>query len=184
MVAIPNRSDRRRSMTNAPDKKALKELEIALENRRFEISLFWQRANYFLVLNTALAIGAYSVSKVFISILICGFGVFVSALWFRTNIGAKFWQQFWEEEVTRLATGMDLSAMAESEESIRKRALSWTVDAASPWHKKYVQKRMITLKPEVSHNMILLSLISTWVWAGLIVIQVAWVMYKFCACSQ
>ena len=93
MVAIPNRSDRRRSMTNSPDKKALKELEIALENRRFEISLFWQRANYFLVLNTALAIGAYSVSKVFISILICGFGVFVSALWFRTNIGAKFWQQ-------------------------------------------------------------------------------------------
>lgn len=119
-----------------------------------------------------------------ISILICSFGVVVSALWFRTNIGAKFWQQFWEAEVKRLAKGMDLSAMAESEESIRKRALSWTVDAASPWHKKYVHKRMITTKPEVSHNMILLSLISTWMWAGLLLIQVAWLAYTFCACTR
>jgi len=171
-------------MTDKINEKALKELEIALENRRFEISLFWQRANYFLVLNTALAIGAYSVSKDIVSIFICGFGLCASTLWFRTNLGAKFWQQFWEEEVNRLAKKMNLAAMAESEVSIRKRASSWKVDVGSPWHKKYVHNRMISLKPEVSHNMILLSLISTWAWAGLIIIQVAWQAYKFCACSQ
>lgn len=31
----------------------------ALDTRNFEISLYWQRSNYFLVLNTALAVGFF-----------------------------------------------------------------------------------------------------------------------------
>ena len=37
--------------------------KIALETRNFEILLYWQRSNYFLVLNTALAVGFFSVNR-------------------------------------------------------------------------------------------------------------------------
>src|SRR5207248_3234570 len=34
--------------------------KIALETRNLEINLFWQRSNYFLVLNTAIAVGFFA----------------------------------------------------------------------------------------------------------------------------
>jgi hypothetical protein len=34
-----------------------------LDTRNFEISLFWQRSNYFLVLNSALAVGFFSLKS-------------------------------------------------------------------------------------------------------------------------
>lgn len=154
------------------------ELEIARENRRFEISLFWQRANYFLVLNTVLLVGAYTVSSAFLTVFICAFGFFVSRLWFRTNIGAKFWQQFWEREVSEISIRLELKAMSESEETIRSRALNWSIGDENPWHKKYVHRKMITLKPEVSHNMILLSLVAVWAWFALGVFQIIYSIFQ------
>ena len=154
------------------------ELEIARENRRFEISMFWQRANYFLVLNTALAVGAYTVDEPLVASLISIIGFVSSLLWYRTNLGAKFWQTFWEKEVARIAEKLELSALYESEKNIRKRALSWTVDSDSPMHKRFTNWQMTTMKPEVSHNMILLSLMAAITWFFIAVVIIAPVFFK------
>src|SRR4029079_19741708 len=64
-------TDRRRLRSRAPwrSQAVLSENEhdfdlavyrVALETRKLEIRLFWQRSNYFLVLSTALAIGYFS----------------------------------------------------------------------------------------------------------------------------
>jgi len=74
------------------EKKLEKKLDIALINRNFEIGLFWQRSNYFLVLNSAIAIAFFSFlgndnnSKA-IPIVMAGFGLIVSCLWLRVLFG-------------------------------------------------------------------------------------------------
>jgi len=70
----------------------------ALDTRNFEISLFWQRSNYFLVLNTALGVGYFNV-KWPDSLLLALFGSLASLLWFRVNLGSKFWQSRWEQRL-------------------------------------------------------------------------------------
>lgn len=55
-----------------------RELQIALENRAFEIQLFWQRSNYFLVLMTALGIGVFSIKDELFSFLIAVFASLTS----------------------------------------------------------------------------------------------------------
>ncbi|ENN6985946.1 hypothetical protein ACAB91_004506 [Vibrio parahaemolyticus] len=47
-------------------KSAIDDLEaykIALETRNMEIKLFWQRSNYFLALNAALALGFFRLTE-------------------------------------------------------------------------------------------------------------------------
>lgn len=172
-------------MTSKPQSEGKSlELEIARENRRFEISMFWQRANYFLVLNTALAVGAYSVSSIYLTLFLTLIGSLVSLLWFRTNTGAKFWQMFWEEEVSRLSQDLGIRALSESEKEIRNRARTWKVSSDSPWHKKFVHNRIINTKPEVSHNMILLSLLSFVAWLCVSLFAVGLIVLKFCVCMQ
>jgi hypothetical protein len=76
----------------------LNEYDIALSTRNFEIGLFWQRSNYFLVLNTAIATGsllAFKEAKI-LSIVLTVFGILVSLLWYGINLGSKFWQSRWE----------------------------------------------------------------------------------------
>ena len=67
-------------------------LDIALETRNFEISLFWQRSNYFLILNTAISTGAllkFS-DQNYLSLILSVFGMLVSFLWIQVNLGSKF----------------------------------------------------------------------------------------------
>lgn len=61
------------------------DIEVALANRTFELQLFWQRSNYFLVLITALGVGAFTARTPFLGFCISLFAVVVSALWYRTN---------------------------------------------------------------------------------------------------
>ncbi|MEM7556345.1 MAG: hypothetical protein AAF378_20035 [Cyanobacteria bacterium P01_A01_bin.84] len=81
----------------------VKELyKIAIETRNLEIKLFWQRSNYFLVLNTAIAVGTFSKISTDFQIPFTVFGIFISCLWVFVNIGSKYWQVRWEYEVARL----------------------------------------------------------------------------------
>ena len=82
--------------------KDMDRFKIVLETRNFEIELFWKRCNYFLVLNTALAVGVfaffgggYTVSP-FVLPLICVVGIFVCLAWIQVGLGSKFWQKHWE----------------------------------------------------------------------------------------
>ena len=79
------------------------ELQIALDNRAFEIQLFWQRSNYFLVLITALGIGVFTIDNKIAAFLVTILGIASSFIWFRTNLGSKFWQESWEVEVSMIA---------------------------------------------------------------------------------
>jgi hypothetical protein len=71
----------------------------ALETRNMEIGLFWQRSNYFLVLNTALAAGFFTLDQEAFIVLLSLMGVFVSGLWVLVNLGGKYWQSRWEQRL-------------------------------------------------------------------------------------
>ena len=86
--------------------------QIAIDTRNFEIQLFWQRSNYFLVLNTAIAVGLFSVKEPVYAVILGTFGVVTSFLWFRVNLGSKYWQSRWEHRAStvekQLGTNVDL----------------------------------------------------------------------------
>ncbi len=142
----------------------LKELDIALENRAFEIQLFWQRSNYFLVLITALGIGAIAVDSNLLALLITVFGTVSSFLWFRTNLGSRFWQESWEVEVNELAGELGVTSferpMKEIKEQVRR---SLKGSNKQSFFRRWVDQQILK-KPSVSYHMIILSIVSTIVW--------------------
>ena len=86
--------------------QALSRFKIVLETRNFEIRMFWQRCNYFLVLNTALAVGVFASfdeSNVLLSwfslVAISLVGIFVCTAWIKVGLGSKYWQSHWEQVV-------------------------------------------------------------------------------------
>ena len=81
--------------------------KIAIQTRNMEIGLFWQRSNYFLVLNTATAVGFFSIGIWAYQVALSLFGLVVSVLWFRVNLGSKYWQSRWEHRVSVLEQEID-----------------------------------------------------------------------------
>ena len=84
--------------------KALERFKLILQTRDFEIEMFWKRCNYFLVLNTALAVGVFASFGGNKAILpfICFAGAFVCYAWFKVGLGSKFWQSHWEQIVEEM----------------------------------------------------------------------------------
>lgn len=77
-------------------------LDIALDCRKFEIELYWKRANYFVIIIGAIFIGYYTVkSDLYCQILSC-LGYAVSFGWICLNRGSKFWQENWESNIKYL----------------------------------------------------------------------------------
>lgn len=81
-------------------------LKIALESRKFEIDLYWKRANYFWTFNTVIFAGYFAImssQKIenfkFITIIISLLGYFISLGWYFANRGSKYWQINWETHV-------------------------------------------------------------------------------------
>jgi hypothetical protein len=71
-----------------------------LDTRNFEISLFWQRSNYFLALNSVIALGFFNLrSDSNYSILMAFLGFWASYLWYKVCLGSKFWQSRWEHRL-------------------------------------------------------------------------------------
>lgn len=143
------------------------ELQIALDNRAFEIQLFWQRTNYFLVLITALGIGVFSISDNFFSLLIAILGVCSSFLWFRTNLGSKFWQESWEIEVESLADEFGIKSFQRDLDDIERQVTESLRDGERNAKKSRYEKWLdgLTLKKySVTRHMITLSLISSILW--------------------
>lgn len=98
--------------------------KIAIATRTLEIQMFWQRSNYFMVLNTAIAVGFFSQRDTFLAATLAAVGAIVSLLWYFVNLGGKFWQSRWEERVAilekRLAEeeGLDIELFSASWETI------------------------------------------------------------------
>jgi len=107
-----------------PSDKSIKEkaLEIALDTRKFEIGLYWERAKYFWTL-LGITFGAYIgnflvlsnketlggliqtqklILSAFIPMIISALGIVLSWAWYCVNKGSKYWQENWENHVALL----------------------------------------------------------------------------------
>jgi hypothetical protein len=78
----------------------------ALDNRQFEIDLYWKRAAYFWTFIAAAFAGYFVLEKdeayqSLIYVVTC-LGFLFSLAWYFVNRGSKFWQQNWEMHVDLL----------------------------------------------------------------------------------
>jgi hypothetical protein len=134
----------------------------ALDTRNFEISLFWQRSNYFLVLNSALALGFFNLQRQEYALFLALFGFIVSLLWFRVNLGSKFWQSRWEQRLSEIEKKIDPELHFFSADWVIIKSDVENIIKDSSEHKKHgpfrrwVNKQVLT-KPSVSIHMIWLS---------------------------
>jgi hypothetical protein len=92
----------------------------AKEARHFEINLFWQRSNYFLVLSTAIAAGFFSLREVRYALPLAFLGFFVGLLWVAMNLGSRFWHARWQHRVciAEEKLGGDINLFSASWDSI------------------------------------------------------------------
>ncbi len=141
---------------------------LAFETRNLEIKLFWQRSNYFLVLNSSLAIGFFAVKDPVYAFGLSVLGLLVSVLWFFVNLGGKFWQSRWERRLTIMERAItpklqffdadwptifsDVRVSLEYEKKKLLKPLNW----------------LILKKPSVSLMMIILSMIFILAWSSLL----------------
>jgi hypothetical protein len=83
--------------------KIEKALEIALDTRKFEIELYWKRANYFWLFVASIFVAwNATLDRVVDNFVVMGLGLIVSFAWFCVNRGSKFWQENWENHVYEL----------------------------------------------------------------------------------
>lgn len=146
----------------------LEAYRIALQTRNLEINLFWQRSNYFLVLNTAIAIGFFARDEQdCYAFLLSIIGLVVAVLWVLINLGSKFWQSRWERRLeiveNGLLPGFDLFAASKErvKEDVRK-----SLEYGGPdehWHGRLYKQAVLT-KPSVSKIMTALSAFFVIVW--------------------
>jgi hypothetical protein len=134
---------------------------LLVDTRNLEINLFWQRSNYFLVLNSAIALGFVNVSKLFMAITLAFIGLCCSLLWFWVCLGSKFWQSRWEqrlgdferEHMPKLAF---FSASQERMEEDARKGLTFHRNMS--WSQRAVYTLALK-RPSVTYAMIRLSLV-------------------------
>lgn len=88
---------------------------MAMEIRKFEIDLYWKRANYFWLFVAAFFIGYYQTIPVSGSkdttvenfLFIIG-GYLFSLGWFFVNRGSKYWQENWEKHIAVLSKKLNI----------------------------------------------------------------------------
>lgn len=87
------------SLPNAETMKMA--FEIAHENRKLEIQLFWQRSLFFwgFVAAALVGYGASYGKQGGLEIVFALFGLVCSVVWSSGNRGSKYWQEYWEEKV-------------------------------------------------------------------------------------
>jgi len=141
----------------------------AIETRNFEISLFWQRSNYFLALSTAIAVGYFTLDKPQHELLLSLLGSIVAWLWFLVNLGGKFWQARWEHRLGQVELGLnpDLRLFTvPTEEAVL--AVKNSFENSGHGHIRGLFDWAILWKPSVSHAMISLSLVFLMFWLTLV----------------
>jgi len=87
------------------DEKNKKAFEILLDNRKFEIDLFWRRSMFFWGFIVSAFVG-YTTLKVkncdSLTLIIAIFGFVCSFCWTMVNRGSKYWQENWETKIDKL----------------------------------------------------------------------------------
>jgi hypothetical protein len=143
-----------------------------IATRNLEINLFWQRSNYFLVLNTAVALGFFELQHWLHALIFAVLGVAVSLLWVLVCLGSKFWQARWEGrlgtfERQHLADldffgAQPLRITADVEEGLGLSQLRGV--------KKWIYKFVLNRRPSVSYSMLRLAMLFLVAWIVLLVV--------------
>jgi len=147
------------------DKKKEMDFElykIAIQTRNLELGFFWQRSNYFLVLNTALATGSIltleKIQNMFIFISI--FGLLTSIIWILINLGSKFWQTRWEMKACELEklVNIDVQLFSVDKETVKNDVKKF-LEKDNHNFPRCVFDCLILTKPSVSMQMLYLSIL-------------------------
>jgi hypothetical protein len=146
--------------------------KIVLDTRNFEISNFWLRSNYFLVLNSALAIGFVN-SKVFpLQLGIAALGLIAAMLWYWVTLGSKFWQVRWEAKlaqveayyVARGAMPIEFELFSKPTSNVKLDVeLELKREKRDSWFSRFIDTQVLR-KPSVTLAMIRLSVLFAVVW--------------------
>jgi hypothetical protein len=72
---------------------------ILIDTRNLEVNLFWQRSNYFLVLNSGIVLAFFNVKEPIYVRTFAAIGLLSSLLWFWACLASKYWQTFWAERL-------------------------------------------------------------------------------------
>ncbi len=147
--------------------------KILLDTRNLEINLFWQRSNYFLVLNTGIAFGAFNLKDGKFSVIFAAMGFLTSLLWFWVCLGGKFWQTRWEQRLLDFERahlpGLDF--FGASPERIRADVEKGLAFHNLWWTQRFVY-RLALKKPSVSYSMIRLSALFVIGWFAFIAVTI------------
>ncbi|PMR77936.1 hypothetical protein [Billgrantia endophytica] len=148
----------------------------ALETRNMEIDLFWKRSGYFMALNTAIAVGFFSIDDRAYAGILAFVGAVVCLVWYFVTLGSKFWQCRWEERTRQLEE--ELNAMGG--QRMRLFSASWEelrsdvrTSLENNEHKKLRRffNWQVMMKPSVSFQMSLLSLAFFLFWVSVFLIH-------------
>lgn len=147
---------------------------VTLETRNLEIRLFWERSNFFLALNGAIAIGFFSLDNRSLSLALAVFGGVCSALWIVANLGSRFWQARWEGKLTALERENfpDAGLFSESYDDITAQVKA-CLDEQARWFLPRWINRAVLARPSVSLTAILLSIWFLLAWIGFAVWGIA-----------
>ena len=144
-----------------------------LDTRNLEIDLFWQRSNYFLVLNTGIAFGFFNLKEGKFAIIFAVMGFLASVLWFWVCLGGKFWQTRWEQRLLEFERehlpGLDF--FGASPERIRADVEKGLAFHNLRWSQRLVY-RLALNKPSVSYSMIRLSALFVIGWVAFIAVSI------------
>jgi len=157
----------------SPDPTLLELYKIAWETRNLEISLYWQRSNYFLILNSALAVGFFTRPQASgmpeYAVGLAIFGIVCSFLWIRINAGSKFWQSRWEHRLAELEKRLGVepppAMFAATFESIEEDAKAGLQFGEHSFPRN-VWDHLVLAKPSVTSTMALLSAVFTIAWCA------------------
>lgn len=165
-------------MADQPKKYAIETKDLykmLFDTRNLEINLFWQRSNYFLVLNTGVAFGFFNSAKPQFAIVFAGLGLVASLLWLWVCLGSKYWQARWEHRLHEFEKeylpGLDFfGADLKRIDNDARAGLSFH---ELSWFQKLVYKLALK-KPSVSYSMIRLASLFVIGWAcflGVVIVQ-------------
>ena len=144
----------------------------ALDTRNFEINLFWQRSNYFLVLNTGLALDFFNVKAKGDALILATAGFGVSILWYLVNLGSKFWYSRWEQRLKLVereyAPTLNLFS---AERPVINDDVQKCLNIDEHRGLRRILDKQVLKKPSVSVAMIMLSLLFVLGWAALFVLK-------------
>jgi hypothetical protein len=144
--------------------------KVLIDTRNVEIHLFWQRSNYFLILNTGIAFGFFNLKEARYVWIMAIFGLLASILWFRVCLGGKYWQARWEQRLQDFEREHfpHLVFFLAPEGRVREDASRGLLFFELNPIKRFVYKQASRSKPSVSFSMILLALLFVFGWMALI----------------